>query len=200
LPPNNQQWVAEAEEAARGPKLVNNRSGITLYVAHSLPNQRAHTHTPQTLSDFKSRSCGTILSYCWLWILVFTSIIVYGLDTFTAYKLIRLKGWTSEYKPPIPLDIARWIFVGCIIASWVLVMYSWIRALRVMRNGCVTEDYLDPMAVILQSIRWGGGWKRFLVFAELTKSKKKVSWIALFVYFQRKGKACPNTYPLPRQC
>jgi hypothetical protein len=71
--------------------------------------------------------------------------------------------------------------------SWALALWSWVTALRVMRKGCVTEDYLDPMCVTLQSIRWGSGWKRFLVFAELTKSKKKVSWIALFVYFQRLG-------------
>lgn len=60
-------------------------------------------------------------------------------------------------------------------------------AFKVIRRGCVTDDYLDDLAVVLQSIRCGTGWQRFLVFAELTKSKKKVSWIALFVYFQRKG-------------
>jgi hypothetical protein len=26
-----------------------------------------------------------------------------------------------------------------------------------------------------------------LVFSELTKSKKKAAWVAIFVYFQRKG-------------
>jgi Fungal potassium channel len=46
---------------------------------------------------------------------------------------------------------------------------------------------MDPLAVQLQSMRWGTGWRRFLVFAELTKSKKKTTWVALFVYFQRKG-------------
>jgi hypothetical protein len=33
----------------------------------------------------------------------------------------------------------------------------------------------------------GQGWRRFLVFAELTKSKKGVNYIALFVYFQFKS-------------
>jgi hypothetical protein len=53
-----------------------------------------------------------------------------------------------------------------------------------MQQESVTEDYLDPLAVVLQSIR---GWRRFLVFAELTKSKKKAAWFAIFVHFQRKG-------------
>lgn len=63
-------------------------------------------------------------------------------------------------------------------------------ALRVMRTGSVTECYLEPLAAILQSMRItsrGQGWRRFLVFAELTKSKKGANYIALFVYFQFKS-------------
>lgn len=59
-----------------------------------------------------------------------------------------------------------------------------------MRSGSVTECYLEPMAAIWQSMRLtssGRGWRRFLVFAELTKSKKGANYIALFVYFQFKS-------------
>jgi hypothetical protein len=62
--------------------------------------------------------------------------------------------------------------------------------MRVMRTGSVTECYLEPLAAIWQSMRLtssGQGWRRFLVFAELTKSKKGVNYIALFVYFQFKS-------------
>lgn len=33
----------------------------------------------------------------------------------------------------------------------------------------------------------GRGWKRFLVFAELTKSKKGAEYVALFTYFSFEG-------------
>ncbi|KAE9990200.1 hypothetical protein Vi05172_g4099 [Venturia inaequalis] len=140
-----------------------------------------------TLSDFKAKSCGPLFSYIWLWILIFITIAVYAADTFTAVNLIGFNKWTSGLTPKIDLKIAKWIFSGCIILSWTLAIWSWFMAFRTMRRGCVTDDYLDDLAVVLQSIRCGTGWQRFLVFAELTKSKKKVSWIALFVYFQRKG-------------
>jgi hypothetical protein len=87
-------------------------------------------------------------------------------------------------------DIAKWIFAITIIVSYVFLAYRWIRALRVMRTGSVTECYLEPLAAILQSMRitkTGQGWRRFLVFAELTKSKKGANYIALFVYFQFKS-------------
>ena len=59
-----------------------------------------------------------------------------------------------------------------------------------MRSGGVAQSYLDPLAVRIQSIRMGSngrGWRRFLVFAELTKSKKGSEYVALFTYFSFEG-------------
>ncbi|CRK17834.1 hypothetical protein BN1723_011401 [Verticillium longisporum] len=57
--------------------------------------------------------------------------------------------------------------------------------MRVMKRGNIAECYLDNIAVRLESIRLGKrqGYRRFLVFAELTKSKKGGQYIALFTYF-----------------
>jgi hypothetical protein len=37
--------------------------------------------------------------------------------------------------------------------------------------------------------RRGRGWRRFLVFAELTKSKKGAEYVALFAYFSFESKS-----------
>jgi len=108
------------------------------------------------------------------------------LDTFILVTLLVNDKWPSQIQPKIPYTIQKWVFVGCIIFSWALCIYEFIRAYRVMVQKSVTEDYLDETVVIIQCIR-PGGWRRFLVFAELTKSKKKATWVALYVYFQRKG-------------
>lgn len=55
-----------------------------------------------------------------------------------------------------------------------------------MRGGKVAKSYLDPLAVRIECIRAGKegrGWKRFLVFAELTKSRKGADYVALFAYY-----------------
>ncbi|KNG50808.1 hypothetical protein TW65_01786 [Stemphylium lycopersici] len=143
-----------------------------------------------TLSDFKSTSCLAPFSYAWLWVLVVISCAVYAADAFTAVNLLAFDKWTSQVKPVVPFEIAKWIFAITIIISYVFLAYRWIMALRVMRTGSVTECYLEPLAAILQSMRVteaGQGWRRFLVFAELTKSKKGANYIALFVYFQFKS-------------
>ncbi|KAF9729725.1 hypothetical protein PMIN06_004941 [Paraphaeosphaeria minitans] len=143
-----------------------------------------------TLSDFKSTSCPTPFSYVWLWILVVISGAVYVADAFTAVNLLAFDKWSSQVKPKIDFNITKWIFAVCIIVSYVFLAYRWIRAIRVIRSGGVAECYLEPLAAIFQSMRMtkeGQGWRRFLVFAELTKSRKGVDYIALFVYFQFKG-------------
>jgi hypothetical protein len=124
----------------------------------------------------------------WVWILAGISVAVYCVDTFTAVKLIAFNQWSSQVEMQlVSFTVVKWVFSGCIIFSWVLCFYEWYRAMGVMTKETVTEDYLDPLAVVLQSIRIPGGWRRFLVFAELTKSKKKAAWFAIFVYFQRKS-------------
>ncbi|OAX77590.1 hypothetical protein ACJ72_08110, partial [Emergomyces africanus] len=138
------------------------------------------------LQDFKSTTCFAQFSYFILWISVFISIAVYGVDTFTAVNLIAFNRWSTEAQQLIPRYISKWIFAGCIMLSFVFLIYRWIRAVRVIKQGGVAQSYLDPLAVRIQSIRVGEkgqGWRRFLVFYELTKSKKGADYVALFTYF-----------------
>ena len=96
----------------------------------------------QNLSDFKSNSCVAPLSYGILYISLLISVAVYVVDTFTAANLLFFNRWSGQVQPIIPFDIARWIFAGCIILSWVLLVYRWLRAIRVMRRGIVAASYL----------------------------------------------------------
>ncbi|KAH9835499.1 Fungal potassium channel [Teratosphaeria destructans] len=139
-----------------------------------------------TLSDFRHASFWTYLAYGWLWFMAFVAVAVYTLDTYTAINLLAFNTWSSSVKATLSIKYTKWIFSGCIILSWLLCMYGWLRAIRVIRRGGVAESYMDPLAVTLQSMR-SQGWRRFLVFTELTKSKKGVDYIAFFVYFAFQG-------------
>lgn len=118
--------------------------------------------------------------------MLIVSFTVYGVDTFTAVNLLAFDRWAGQIKPAIPLSISRWIFAGCIIMSFILLFFRWLRAIRVMRQSGVANSYLDPLAIRIQSTRMGKegrGWKRFLVFAELTKSRKGADYVALFAHY-----------------
>jgi hypothetical protein len=137
------------------------------------------------LSDFKAKGCGAVFAYITLWLGLIISLAVYGVDTFTAVQLLIFNRWSSEIEPAIPFSVSKWIFSICIILSFVNLGFEWIRAARKIKRGNVAEVYLDSLAVRWESIRVGSGqgFKRFLVFTELTKSKKGAEYIALFTYF-----------------
>ena len=139
-----------------------------------------------TLSDFKCTSAWTPLAYFWLWVMAFVGVAVYGVDTFTAINLLVFDQWSSQIQPSIEFKYSKWIFAVCILISWALCIFEWLRALRIIRRGGVASSYMDPLAASLQCMR-SQGWKRFLVLAELTKSKKGTDYIAFFVYFSFQG-------------
>lgn len=136
------------------------------------------------LKDFTG-SFGSGFAYAFLWFSLILSVAVYAIDSFTAVQLLAFNRWSSAIQPFIPLNISKWIFCGCIIASFVNLAYEGVRATRVMKRGNVAECYMDSLAARWESIRVGGGqgYRRFLVFAALSKSKKGADYIALFTYF-----------------
>ncbi|KAI4256675.1 MAG: hypothetical protein LQ352_001993 [Teloschistes flavicans] len=142
------------------------------------------------LGDFRSTSCYSPLSYGILYIFLLISVAVYAVDLFTAANLLFFDRWSGQVKPVISFKIARWIFAACILLSLVLLVYRWIRALRMIKSGVVAASYLDPLAVRIQSVRPGArgqGWRRFLVFAALTEGRKGAEYVALFTYFSFEG-------------
>lgn len=137
------------------------------------------------LQDFKAGGCGAPFAYGYLWFSLVLSIAVYSVDSFTAVQLIVFNRWSSKVEPKIPLSISRWIFSVCIVLSFINLAFEAVRAFRVIRRGNVADSYMDSLAARWESIRvgQGQGWRRFLVFAALTKSKKGAEYIALFTYF-----------------
>ncbi|KAH9907426.1 hypothetical protein F4778DRAFT_537992 [Xylariomycetidae sp. FL2044] len=158
--------------------------GTTRKLAEIRPEQKWDAIS---LKDFKSTSCFTPMAYGYLYISLIISVTVYGVDTFTAVNLLAFNKWSSSIEPTqlVPFDVSKWVFSICIIASFVNLAFEHVVAMRVMKRKSVAECYLNPLAVRLESTRLGEGqgWRRFLVFAELTKSKKGAEYVALFTYF-----------------
>ncbi|KAK3384209.1 hypothetical protein B0T24DRAFT_75287 [Lasiosphaeria ovina] len=140
-----------------------------------------------SLNDFKSGSCLTGFAYAYLWFSLLISLAVYSVDTFTALQLLIFDRWPGVISPTqlIPFDVSKWVFSICIILSFINLGFEHFRARKIMKRGSVAESFLDSLAVRLESIRMGRGqgYKRFLVFAELTKSKKGAEYITFFTYF-----------------
>lgn len=154
-----------------------------------------------SLKDFRARGCGCgpIFAYCYLWFMLIISIAVYAVDSFTAVNLLAFSRWSSKIEPAIPISVSKWIFSICILLSFVNLAFESVRAFRVVRRGNVAECFLDGLAARWESIRicGGQGWRRFLVFAALAKSKKGSEYVALFTYFSFQCKQAVVSLPCP---
>ena len=70
-----------------------------------------------------------LIRYLFVYLLLAKSFAVYCLDIFTAITMLSTDNWTNAiYRKcgddcvvTIKFEVAKWIFVGCIIASFVLV-------------------------------------------------------------------------------
>lgn len=70
--------------------------------------------------------------YCWLYLLVLKSFLVYVSDIFSAITMLTTESWSNEIfnRCPklesegcvfIPFSVGQWLFLGCIIFSFLLV-------------------------------------------------------------------------------
>lgn len=124
--------------------------------------------------------------------LEFSRAVLTLLHSYTAITLLVFNRWSSQIQPVIPFQIAKIIFAVCILISYVLIIVDWFPAQKVIRRGGVADAYMNVVALRWSCV-WGGkdkddtGWRRFLVFARLTKQRGKTDYVALFTYFSFKG-------------
>src|SRR5207249_11274916 len=74
---------------------------------------------PLPLHSFPTRRSSDL----WLWILIIVSCAVYAADAFTAVNLLAFNKWSSQVKPKVPFEVAKWIFAITIIISYVFLIY-----------------------------------------------------------------------------
>ncbi|EWC46388.1 hypothetical protein DRE_04331 [Drechslerella stenobrocha 248] len=150
------------------------------------------------LNDFKTRSCWSPVAYFFFFVNCFFAVAVVAADCYTAVNLLVFDRWSSKIDPVVPFRISKWIFAGCILFSFVLIGFSALWSIRAIKGNSVARGYLNVYAQ-----RWWccgkGGYQRFLVFTELTKSKHGSDYVMLFSYFSFKGWAQVLLADGPRQ-
>jgi hypothetical protein len=90
------------------------------------PDRRGGLRTGVVLFSDNSSAC----RYLWVYILVLKSFLVYVSDIFTAVTMLSTKTWTNQIFQnctavrgcvAIPFSVGQWLFVSCIIFSFLLV-------------------------------------------------------------------------------
>lgn len=144
--------------------------------------------------------CQICNSYAWVYILVLKSFLTYVADLYTAIALLASNRWagnlleqadSSEVK--IPFSIGKWIFTGCIIFSFVLLLWESRKARNIIRSRDISYSYTNVIANNYWSMK---SYDHFCFFCQINSSRKKKDEFAFFVFFTFKGMLLLHQVPV----
>ncbi|KAK7470767.1 Potassium transporter [Stygiomarasmius scandens] len=132
------------------------------------------------------------MKYLWLYIIVLKSFLVYISDIFTAITMLTTSSWRNEIFNScadlgcvsIPYNVGKWLFVGCIIFSFLLLGYESRKAKKIIASRDISYAFTNVMANNYYSLR---SYDHFCFFDHISNSTKTSDDFAFFVFFTFKS-------------
>lgn len=143
--------------------------------------------------EFTDNGFGMRMKYLWLYIIVLKSFMVYILDIFSAVTMLSTDAWSNEIFNQckdldgcifIPFKTGRWLFVGCIIFSFLLLAYESRKAKKIIASRDISYAFTNVMANNYYSLR---SYDHFCFFDHISNSTKTSDDFAFFVFFTFKS-------------
>ncbi|AAS53749.2 AFR378Wp [Eremothecium gossypii ATCC 10895] len=140
------------------------------------------TFSQLDLDLFTNYKCGTLLKYVFgLWGLTLLRTASMGSDLYTFVKMLAYKTRENEVVPLyVPFHITKWIFVGSVIASFLLAAVSFVNGIRIYRTNNISLTYVNHVARTLFSITQ---YRIFCVYNRVTP-KGAFQKMAFFTFFE----------------
>ncbi|KAG8898934.1 hypothetical protein FRB99_007034 [Tulasnella sp. 403] len=138
--------------------------------------------------DYHTKNFGVRVQYMWIYVLVIKSFLVYLSDIYTAVTMLSSTTWSSNIYtrcppnqcPTVSFEVGKWIFVGCIIFSFLLLAYEAQKAKRIIASRDISYAFTNIMANSYYSLR---SYNHFCFFSQIENSTKKKDDFAFFIFF-----------------
>ncbi|TFK28843.1 hypothetical protein FA15DRAFT_691605 [Coprinopsis marcescibilis] len=133
------------------------------------------------------------LKYIWVFVIVLKSFLVYISDIFSAITMLSTSNWSNEIFREcatkdncffIAFDTGKWLFVGCIIFSFLLLAYESRKAKKIIASRDISFAFTNVMANNYYSLR---SYNHFCFFEHISDSTKMIDDFAFFVFFTFKS-------------
>lgn len=142
--------------------------------------------------EFTDNGFAMRAKYLWLYIIVLKSFLVYVSDIFTAVTMLTTSSWSNEIFNScenigcvtIPFNTGKWLFVGCIIFSFLLLGYEARKAKKIINSRDISYAFTNVMANNYYSLR---SYDHFCFFDHISNSTKTSDDFAFFVFFTFKS-------------
>lgn len=143
--------------------------------------------------EFTDNGFSMRMKYLWVYILVLKSFLVYVSDIFTAVTMLSTKSWANQIFQnckelsgcvAIPFTVGQWLFVGCIIFSFLLLAYEARKSKKIIASRDISYAFTNVMANNYYSLR---SYDHFCFFDHIQQSTKKSDDFAFFIFFTFKS-------------
>ncbi|CAB4405138.1 unnamed protein product [Rhizophagus irregularis] len=136
------------------------------------------------VEDFKVHDTFIGIRYLILYLTVFKVVLVYVADLWTAGILLIFDSWSSSIKPTIPFTYSKWIYVGCIFISFLLLALDWRKAKAIIASRDISYAFTSTITSRYYALK---SYSHFCFFYRIKRQSKMVDKIAFFVFFAFKG-------------
>jgi len=145
--------------------------------------------------EFSDHGCGMRMKYMWLYVIVLKDFLVYVSDIFTAITMLTTSTWSNDIFNScpktqdkgcvaVPFTVGKWLFVGCIIFSFLLLAYEGRKAKKIIASRDISYAFTNIMANNYYSLR---SYDHFCFFDHISNSTKRADDFAFFVFFTFKS-------------
>ncbi|KAF7352882.1 hypothetical protein MVEN_01255500 [Mycena venus] len=144
-----------------------------------------------SVADFRDNGFKMRSKYIFLFLIFFKSFAVYMSDIFTAITMLTTTSWSNQIFDQctdkssgcvvIPFSTGKWLFVGCIIFSFLLV---WV--MKLARQSSSSRATISPYAftnVLANNYYSLRSYDHFCFFDHISNSTKLSDDFAFFVFF-----------------
>jgi hypothetical protein len=144
-----------------------------------------------SVADFRDNGFKMRFKYFFLFLVFFKSFAVYMSDIFTAVTMLSTDKWSNQIFTectaqskngcvPIPFETGKWLFVGCIIFSFLLLAYESRKAKLIVASHDISYAFTNVLANNYYSLR---SYDHFCFFDHISNSTKTSDDFAFFVFF-----------------
>lgn len=105
------------------------------------------------IKRFYNSKASTVFSYLLIWILMILSWVLLGVDIYTCLNILVFHRWSNDDYKPYAYAVAKWIFTGCIIFQFLLLIYHWIWAIHTFRTKNIALTYVNGIARLLYVVK-----------------------------------------------
>ncbi|KAF7332138.1 Alpha-1,3-glucosyltransferase [Mycena kentingensis (nom. inval.)] len=144
-----------------------------------------------SVADFRDNGFKMRAKYFFLFLVFFKSFAVYMSDIFTAVTMLSTDNWSNQIFSectaqtkngcvPIPFETGKWLFVGCIIFSFLLLAYESRKAKLIVASHDISYAFTNVLANNYYSLR---SYDHFCFFDHISNSTKTSDDFAFFVFF-----------------